>query len=185
MSHAASFGVLGYVSGWIKCVHPDVFAAALVNSQPMGFYAPAQIVRDGREQGVEGRAGDVNHSDWDCTLEAGAAAAGAEPVIASAAKQSPTREAPTSAGDCRDALRAPRNDTGNAAGGRPALRLGFREVNGLAQDELEAKLVKSRGDKRFRPAAQLQHRTALSRPPLVKLSKAATFRSLGPDRRRA
>ncbi|MFN3312520.1 MAG: error-prone DNA polymerase, partial [Hyphomonas sp.] len=68
-SHAASFALLVYVSSWLKCHHPDVFCAALLNSQPMGFYAPAQIVRDAREHGVEIRAADVNFSDWDCTLE--------------------------------------------------------------------------------------------------------------------
>src|SRR5919106_5739315 len=68
-SHAASFALLVYVSAWIKCVYPDVFAAALLNSQPMGFYAPAQIVRDAREHGVEVRPVDINFSDWDCTLE--------------------------------------------------------------------------------------------------------------------
>jgi len=72
-SHAASFALLVYVSSWMKCHHPTVFAAALLNSQPMGFYAPAQIVRDAREHGVEVRAVDVNHSDWDCTIERTAA----------------------------------------------------------------------------------------------------------------
>jgi len=68
-SHAASFAHLVYVSSWIKCHYPDVFCAALLNSQPMGFYAPAQIVRDVREHGVIVRAADVNYSDWDSTLE--------------------------------------------------------------------------------------------------------------------
>ena len=68
-SHAASFANLVYVSCWMKCYYPDVFAAALLNSQPMGFYAPAQIVRDAREHGVDVRPADVNLSDWDCTLE--------------------------------------------------------------------------------------------------------------------
>ncbi|RCS24979.1 error-prone DNA polymerase [Phyllobacterium salinisoli] len=68
-SHAASFAVLVYVSAWIKCHHPAVFAAALLNSQPMGFYAPAQIVRDAREHGVEVRPADINFSTWDNTLE--------------------------------------------------------------------------------------------------------------------
>jgi error-prone DNA polymerase len=68
-SHAASFALLVYVSAWIKCFYPEVFACALLNSQPMGFYAPAQIVRDAREHGVEIRPVDVNHSLWDCTLE--------------------------------------------------------------------------------------------------------------------
>ncbi len=68
-SHAASFAHLVYVSAWIKCHYPAAFAAALLNSQPMGFYAPAQIVRCAREHGVEARSADVNLSDWDCTLE--------------------------------------------------------------------------------------------------------------------
>jgi error-prone DNA polymerase len=68
-SHAASFALLVYVSAWLKHYYPDVFAAALINSQPMGFYAPAQLVRDAREHGVEVRPAEVNHSDWDCTLE--------------------------------------------------------------------------------------------------------------------
>ncbi|MGR9399875.1 error-prone DNA polymerase [Rhizobium leguminosarum] len=68
-SHAASFALIAYASSWIKCHFPDVFCAALLNSQPMGFYAPAQIVRDAREHGVEVRPVCVNQSRWDCTLE--------------------------------------------------------------------------------------------------------------------
>ena len=71
-SHAASFALLVYVSAWLKCHHPAAFACALLNSQPMGFYAPAQIVRDAREHGVEVHAIDVAASEWDCTLEDGA-----------------------------------------------------------------------------------------------------------------
>jgi error-prone DNA polymerase len=70
-SHAASFAHLVYVSSWLKWKYPAAFAAALLNSQPMGFYAPAQIVRDAREHGVEVRGVDVNESEWDCTLEGG------------------------------------------------------------------------------------------------------------------
>ncbi len=68
-SHAASFALLVYISSWIKCHYPDVFCTALLNAQPMGFYAPAQIVRDARDHGVAIRAADVNYSDWDNTLE--------------------------------------------------------------------------------------------------------------------
>jgi error-prone DNA polymerase len=67
-SHAASFAHLAYASSWLKCHHPAVFAAALLNSQPMGFYAPAQIVRDAQNHDVEVRPLDINASDWDCTL---------------------------------------------------------------------------------------------------------------------
>src|SRR5690606_32075442 len=68
-SHAASFALLVYVSAWLTCFHPDAFACALLNSQPTGLYAPAQIVRDAREHGVEVRPPDINKSKWDCTLE--------------------------------------------------------------------------------------------------------------------
>jgi error-prone DNA polymerase len=68
-SHAASFALLVYASSWLKCHHPAAFAAALLNSQPMGFYAPAQIVRDAVQHGVEARPPDVNASAWDNTLE--------------------------------------------------------------------------------------------------------------------
>ena len=70
-SHAASFALIAYASSWMKCHHPDVFACALLNAQPMGFYAPAQIVRDARQHGVEVRPVSINDSRWDCTLEPG------------------------------------------------------------------------------------------------------------------
>jgi len=88
-SHAASFALLVYVSAWLKCHEPAAFACALLNSQPMGFYAPAQIVQDARRHGVEVRPVDALASEWDCTMEAG-------------------------------------------KGGKPALRLGFRQVKGLS-----------------------------------------------------
>lgn len=72
-SHAASFALIAYASSWMKCWHPDVFCAALLNAQPMGFYAPAQIVRDAVEHGVEVRPIDVNASEWDSTMESLAA----------------------------------------------------------------------------------------------------------------
>ena len=68
-SHAASFAKIAYASSWIKCHHPDVFCCAILNAQPMGFYAPAQLVRDAKAHGVEIRPIDINHSRWDCTLE--------------------------------------------------------------------------------------------------------------------
>ena len=68
-SHSASFSLLVYISSWLKCHYPEVFACGLLNAQPMGFYAPAQIVRDAREHGAEARPVDVNRSHWDSTLE--------------------------------------------------------------------------------------------------------------------
>ncbi|MFV3075230.1 error-prone DNA polymerase [Niveispirillum fermenti] len=70
-SHAVSFAQLAYASSWLKCHHPAIFACALLNSQPMGFYQPAQIVRDAAEHKVEVRPVDINRSEWDCTLEEG------------------------------------------------------------------------------------------------------------------
>src|SRR5581483_9434602 len=70
-SHAASFALLVYASAWIKCHYPDVFCTALLNAQPMGFYAPAQIVRDAERHGVTVRPVDVNFSEWDSTLSRG------------------------------------------------------------------------------------------------------------------
>ncbi len=71
-SHAASFALIAYASAWLKCHHPDVFCCALLNAQPMGFYAPAQIVRDAELHGVEVRPVCINASLWDCTIEQGA-----------------------------------------------------------------------------------------------------------------
>src|SRR5205823_13596235 len=68
-SHAASFALLVYVSAWLKCYYPAAFCAALVNSQPMGFYSPAQLIRDARAHGVRVLPADVNASGWDCRLE--------------------------------------------------------------------------------------------------------------------
>src|SRR5215207_6089159 len=68
-SHAASFALIAYASSWMKCHHPDVFLTAILNAQPMGFYAPAQLVRDAERHGVEIRPPDINDSRWDCTLE--------------------------------------------------------------------------------------------------------------------
>jgi len=86
-SHSASFALLVYVSSWIKCHYPAVFCAALLNSQPMGFYAPAQLVQDARRHGVEVRPPDVQASDWDCALEANALRLGLRMVSGLAEKE--------------------------------------------------------------------------------------------------
>jgi error-prone DNA polymerase len=120
-SHAASFALLVYASAWIKCRYPDVFCAAILNSQPMGFYQPAQLVRDARMHGVEIREADVNFSAWDCTLEPEAFSAHsrangnpAEDLLAGQPPGSP--------------LSRGRTDGSN----RHAVRLGFRLIAGLA-----------------------------------------------------
>ncbi|HUP67764.1 MAG TPA: error-prone DNA polymerase, partial [Sphingomicrobium sp.] len=119
-SHAASFAHLVYVSSWLKWKYPAAFAAGLLNSQPMGFYAPAQIVRDAKEHGVEVRGVDVNYSDWDCGLEPApplppAGGAGGGPVQGGTLLHMPTPQPPPASGRGR-AL---------------ALRLGLRQIEGL------------------------------------------------------
>jgi error-prone DNA polymerase len=108
-SHAASFALLVYASAWLKCRYPDAFAAALLNAQPMGFYAPAQIVRDAREHGVEVRPPDVNHSQWDSMLEPGEPAA-----------------------ECLHELHREMHRDIRAT---HALRLGLREIKGLSEED--------------------------------------------------
>ena len=156
-SHAASFALLVYDSAWIKCRYPDVFAAALLNSQPMGFYAPAQIVRDAQEHGVEVRPVDVNCSDWDCSLEPG-------PV---AAQHLHPRHA-SMQGDVRTTH---------------AVRLGLRQVSGLSQAHaLTIESVRGLG---FDSVRDLWLRTKLPPAALEKLARADAFGSLGLTRRDA
>src|SRR5579862_4024428 len=162
-SHAASFALLVYASAWIKCRHPDVFCAAILNSQPMGFYQPAQLVRDARAHGVEIREADVNFSAWDCTLE-----------------QAPSLPSPASGGGNgapRDACVA------GTPGGGHAVRLGFRIIGGLAEKELE-KLIAARGNG-FSSIERLAAIAGVSRFTIERLAEADAFRSLGLDRRAA
>ena len=155
-SHAASFALLVYVSAWIKCFYPEVFACALLNSQPMGFYAPAQIVRDAREHGVEVRPVDVNHSFWDCTLE---------PSVLPSPRPSP-----------------PNGGRGSVGGW--ALRLGLRQIKGVAKDDAE-RLVAARPEHGYADPRALWRRSGLGRGALERLAEADAFRSTGLDRRRA
>jgi len=97
-SHAASFALLVYVSAWLKYHHPAEFTAALLNSQPMGFYAPAQLIRDARNHGVEVRPVDVNFSRWDCTLEEGALRLGFRMIVGLAQSSALAIEKARSAG---------------------------------------------------------------------------------------
>jgi error-prone DNA polymerase len=162
-SHAASFALLVYASAWIKCRYPDVFCAAILNSQPMGFYQPAQLVRDARAHGVEVRQADVNFSDWDCTLE-----------------QAPSLPAPARGG----VNGAPRDAcVAGTPGGGHAVRLGFRIIGGLAEKELE-KLIAARGNG-FSSIERLAAVAGVSRFTIERLAEADAFRSLGLDRRAA
>jgi error-prone DNA polymerase len=139
-SHAASFALLVYISSWIKLHYPDVFCTALLNSQPMGFYAPAQIVRDAQEHGVTVQAPDVNYSNWDNTLE---------PL----------------------------------GPGRFAVRLGLRQVDGMAQTVAERMIVAR--DIPFADLEDLKWRAKLDAGTIRRLAAADASRSMALDRRQA
>ena len=156
-SHAASFALLVYASAWLKCRYPDAFAAALLNAQPMGFYAPAQIVRDAREHGVEVRPPDINHSQWDSTLEPG----------------------PRAAERLHDLHRAMRDDVYTTC----AVRLGLREIKGLKEED--ARLVVERRNIAYNSVRDVWLRTELSPRVLERLADADAFGSLGLTRREA
>jgi error-prone DNA polymerase len=154
-SHAASFAKLVYVSAWIKRFHPAAFAAALLNSQPMGFYAPAQLVRDAREHGVEVRPVDVNFSQWDCTLEQD------KPIL-------PARGHKT---------------TWGVVG--PALRLGFRQIKGMRKDRADLIVAARRAHGPFTSVDQLQHRARVDIASIRRLARADALNSIRLNRRGA
>jgi error-prone DNA polymerase len=157
-SHAASFALLVYASAWLKCRYPDAFAAALINSQPMGFYAPAQIVRDVREHGVEVRPVDINHSDWDTTLEPGAPAANRVHVL--------------------------HRDMAGDIYATHAVRLGFRKIKGLSEEEHGKVIMQTRGAG-YASVRDLWLRTGLPPRVIARLADADAFGSLGLTRRQA
>ncbi|NCI47014.1 error-prone DNA polymerase [Sediminibacterium soli] len=138
-SHAASFALLVYISSWLKCFYPDVFACSLLNSWPMGFYQPAQLIIDAQKHGVQVRPVDINHSFWDNTLE-------------------------------------------EKAGTHCALRLGFRQVKGIHEEDVNRLLAG-----RSYPYAGINslREAGLSDKTLHKLADADAFRSMGIDRRQA
>ena len=158
-SHAASFALLVYVSAWLKCHYPSAFAAALLNSQPMGFYAPAQIVRDAREHGAVVRPVDVNHSNWDCTLEP------------HDFHKPPVRH--------RGKGRKPEQP----GSGRVALRLGLRQIKGLREADAQT-LVAHRGQD-YADVSDLWHRSGLGPKVLDRLARADAFASMQLNRRDA
>ncbi len=145
-SHAASFALLVYVSSWLKWYYPDVFACALLNSMPMGFYQPAQIVIDAKKHGVEVRPVDINYSMWDNTLE--------------------------------DADQA----AGKGSGNYCALRLGFRQVKGMREEDMQ--LLIGVRTTLFTSIHELRN-INLPEAALEKLADADAFRSIGLDRRQA
>jgi error-prone DNA polymerase len=156
-SHAASFALLVYVSCWLKAHYPDAFACALLNSQPMGFYAPSQIVRDAQEHGIEVRDVDINLSDLESVLEDGT------PIGDRIWRKH---------ADMRDDIRSVR-----------AIRLGLGFIKGLSPDD--GNIIVARRGRGYDSVRDLWLRTGLGPPVLTKLAEADAFQSLGLNRRDA
>jgi error-prone DNA polymerase len=194
-SHAASFALLVYASCWMKCRYPDVFAAAMLNSQPLGFYAPAQLVRDAREHGVEVREVDVNLSDWDCGLESlppaerGEGGAkrrmrgGADLSGEGAASPHPSPSATPSPRERGEGIHPRHASMIDHIRTTHAVRLGLRQIIGVREDDMR-RLVERRGQP-YDSVRDLWLRSGLSPAALERLADADAFRSLGLDRRQA
>ena len=163
-SHSVSFALLAYVSAWLKYHEPAAFLVALLNSQPMGFYAPSQLVQDARRHGVEVRAVDVLASAWDCTLE----------------KISARQDAPGSTQAQASAQGEPLQNVAP----QPAARLGLRLVRGLAAAAAE-RIVAVRRLHRLASVDDLAHRAGLSRHDLQCLAEAGALAPLAGHRRQA
>ena len=159
-SHAASFALLAYVSAWLKCHYPAAFTTAILNSQPMGFYASSQLIRDAQAHGVVVLPIDVNKSEWDCLLV-----------------PRPTEPRPIGSGE------APPLPIGRGSAGA-AIRLGFRLIKGFLKLHAAA-LVAARQEAAFRSIADIARRSAVSKALLARLASADAYRSLGLDRRAA
>ena len=164
-SHAASFALLVYASSWLKCHYPAAFAAALLNSQPMGFYKPAQIVRDAHNHGVVTCEIDVNDSEWDCTLEHMKTPNSISVPLKEENKYKLTNKWRYI------------NDQSTC------LRLGLRQIKGFRLDAAD-NLVSAR-ENGYWQVLILKDRAQLNRKSLEKLANADCFQSLGLDRRQA
>jgi error-prone DNA polymerase len=186
-SHAASFALLVYVSSWIKHHYPEVFCAALLNSQPMGFYQPAQLVRDAREHGVEVRHPDINASDWDCTLELAFPSPrlrGDSPPPCGeglGVGGTPTANVLQSPPPCPSPTRG---EGTTKEGERCAVRLGLRLVGGVAEEAVTKTIVAARGTG-YPDVFSAWRRSGAPVGVLERLANADAFRSMGLDRRAA
>jgi error-prone DNA polymerase len=178
-SHAASFALLVYASAWLKHYYPAAFAAAMINSQPMGFYQPAQLVRDAREHGVAVRPVDVNWSRWDCTLEKVEGGRRKEEgnsigvPCSRAAQRSVSMLAPNMPTSLRDEGMPP-----------PFLRLGLRVLNGLGE-AVGRKIEQAREAGPFVSIDDFARRTGLGQAVVKRLAAADAFWSIGAGRRQA
>ena len=184
-SHAASFALLVYASAWLKCFEPAAFLAALLNSQPMGFYAPSQLIQDARRHGVEVRAADVTVSEWDCTLEPTAEHAAdpaPEPPGTPSAQPAPCPPLPAHT-QLASSPGAPEANT-SPVRPQPAVRLGLRMIRGLGHDAA-TRIVAARGERAFADTQDLAARARLDAGALRTLAAGGALASLAGHRRQA
>lgn len=158
-SHAASFAWLAYVSAWLKCHEPEAFLTALLNSQPMGFYAPAQLIQDARRHGVEIEPVDVQCSDWDCQL------------VRIAADQALTKHTTEPVIEDRGQDKV-------------IVRLGLNQISGLKRDAAD-RIVLARSRRAFEDLKDLAKRAALDAADLKTLAQADALKSLSGHRHQA
>ncbi len=157
-SHAASFAKIAYASSWMKCHHPDVFCTALLNAQPMGFYAPAQLIRDARGHGVEARPVCINDSDWDTQM------------VPEGVNTRPRHSA--FCGTEQDWVSL------------QPVRLGMRIVQGLSRDDAQA-ILDARARAQFVSIEDVWRRSGVKPAALERLARADAFQALGHNRRQA
>ena len=212
-SHAASFALIAYATSWLRCRYPDVFTCALLNAQPMGFYAPATLVDDARRRGIDVRPVDVTRSDWCCTLEpAGEGPAPADRGRTAAAGSAPPgrpRRNPASSRSGRGARPARREEEECRAGatdeqrrsapmprpskaaatspraGRFAIRMGLRYVKGLSEARDWASIEAARAQAPFDSVEDFTARTGLGEPAAARLAEAGALTGLEKRRRDA
>lgn len=183
-SHAASFALLAYVSAWLKCHHPAAFTCSLLNSQPMGFYAPAQLIQDAQRHGVEILPVDARYSEWDCTLETPnqmQPRISKVPVAGRLSKTFRRRDAaaePTGMYSRRVLESLPA--TGTLAPSI-SLRLGLRLIKGLSQPGAQ-RLVETRLENPFTSIQDLTRRSQLNQHDMQCLSKADALAGISGDR---
>ena len=177
-SHAASFAKLVYVSCWLKCHEPACFVAAMINSQPMGFYSPSQLVQDARRHGIEVRAVDVMHSEWDCTLEKPSVRP--EPVEGFAAgTQKRLRHAQL---ERQEDQSEPKRKYPGIQPDQPVVRLGLRMVSGLPE-KAALRLVAARAEAPFTNTEDLVSRAQLNTLEINALAAADALLPLAGHRR--
>jgi error-prone DNA polymerase len=157
-SHAASFAKIAYASSWMKCHHPDVFCTALLNAQPMGFYAPAQLIRDARGHGVEARPVCINDSDWDTRM------------VPEGVHTRPRHSAFCGTDQDWASLQP--------------VRLGMRIVQGLSRDDVQA-ILDARKHAQFVSIEDVWRRSGVKPAALERLARADAFHALGHNRRQA